>query len=110
MAYASDTEHRRHIDDANTAHLHVVAGDFRARAHDLAPIHQGNFGDIIGNQTVATLDQRQNTLALTDPALASQNHTDTQNIYHAPHLRSARGKHHFQRESRQVDEFHRDQG
>ena len=40
-------EHLRHVDDADAAHFHVVAREFRAGAKHFAPVHQHRFHHIV---------------------------------------------------------------
>ena len=80
---------------ADPANLHVIARNFRTGANDFTAIHQGHLGDIVRYQAVSPLDQRQHALTFANPALASNNHTDTQNIDHAAQLASARREHHL---------------
>src|SRR5207253_1273646 len=79
MSNAFDAEHRGHVDDADAAHFHMVAGNFRAGAYDLPAIDQRYLGDIVGHQAVASFDQSQHTLAFADPALAAQDHSHPEN-------------------------------
>ena len=70
MPDGPDTEHGGDVDDANAAHFHVVAGQGGAGAIDLAPVQQGDLGDVIGHQAVTALDEGQHTFAFADAALA----------------------------------------
>src|SRR5439155_17112681 len=86
LADASDAEHGGDVDDADSAHLHVVAGQFGGCAHEFAAIHEHDLGRIVRHEAVTALDQRQHALALANTALAPKDHADTENIHHAPHL------------------------
>src|SRR2546421_821690 len=69
QADALDTEHCGHVDNANASHFHVVAGDFRTGAHDLASIQKRDFGDVIGDQTIASFDESEHRFAFADSTL-----------------------------------------
>src|SRR5688572_23277317 len=85
-AHTFDAKHRRHVDDADAANLHVVARDLGARAHDFAAIEQHHLGNVVGHQAVAALNERQDRLAFPDATLAANDHTDAKDIDHAPHF------------------------
>src|ERR1043166_9310094 len=67
--HTGDTEDRGHIDDAQAADLHVVARRLGRGSHQLAALQQANACDVVADETVAALQQRQDALALADAAL-----------------------------------------
>src|SRR5262249_34554660 len=71
---ALDAEHGGHVDDADTAHFHVIASDLSAGSHDLAAIEQRHLGHVVRDETVAALDQGQHALAFADAAFAFDDH------------------------------------
>ena len=69
-----------HIDDPDAAQLDKVLGDVRSAADqsvvaDLADLHH-----VVGDQTVAALDQLQGRLALADAALAHDQHALAEHV------------------------------
>src|SRR5581483_4270337 len=109
LADAFDAEHGGDIDDADAADLHVVAGQLRAGADDLAAIDQGHLGDVVGHEAVAALDQGEHAFAFADAALAADDNADAEDVHHAAHLGAMRGEHHFKRQRGEIDELHGDE-
>src|SRR6185437_451540 len=70
-ADAFDAEHGGDVDDADAAHFHVVARQLGAGADDFAAIHERDFGDVVGHQTVAAFNQREDAFAFADAAFAA---------------------------------------
>ncbi len=96
----------RDVDDANAAHLHVVARQFGAGAEHFAAIHQRGLDHVVGHQAVAALDQGQHRLALANAAFAADDGAHAEDVHHAAQFGGAGGEHHFERQGGQVDEFH----
>src|SRR5262249_51564192 len=108
-ANAFDAEHRRHVDDADAANFHVIAGELRAGADHFVSVHERDLGDVVGHKTVTAFDQGEHTFTFADAAFAADDHAYAEDVHHAAHLGAVRGEHHFQRERGQVDELHRDE-
>ena len=69
LFYALHTEQCLHIDDTDAPQLDEMSRDLRGRADELCLVDPADLHHIIGNQTVAPLDEFQRRLALTDTAL-----------------------------------------
>src|ERR1043166_1786991 len=102
-------EHGGDIDDADAAHFHVIASELRARADDLAAIHQRDAGDVVGDEAVTAIDQGEDRFTFADAAFATDDDAHAEDIDHAADLGAARSEQHFQRQGGEVDELHRDQ-
>src|SRR5690242_6848008 len=68
---APDPKNRCDIDDPKTPDLHMVSGQIGRSADEFASLNCPESRDIVAYQTVAALDEAQNTFALTDAAIAS---------------------------------------
>src|SRR4029077_2083094 len=55
-----------HIDNANPAHFHMIAGELRRRGHELAALQHRNPRHIVSYQAVTTFDQSKHTLAFSN--------------------------------------------
>ena len=60
------------VDDADAAHLHVIADHLRRGAHQGVAVDAPDLHGVVGDQPVAALDELQRGLALADAAVAHQ--------------------------------------
>src|SRR5205823_13164874 len=72
----ADPENRRHINDADAAHFHVIARQLGRSRHQLATFERSDASDIVGYQAVPALDQTQHAFAFADSTLAADQHSD----------------------------------
>ena len=103
-----DPENLCYIDNSNSAHFHVIAGELGRRGHELASFQHGNPADIISHQAVATFDQPKHALAFPDPARPANQNADAQNIHHAAEFSDRWRKIHLQSDRGGINELHRD--
>ena len=70
----ADTVHAAHVDDADAAQLDEVADVVGGGAHQGLGGHAANLHRVVGDETVTALNQLHSGLALTDAAVAHQQH------------------------------------
>ena len=78
---ALDTEQGLHVDDADAAKLDKMPGDVRRASHQGIVADTADLHHVIADETVASLDQLQSSLALANAALAHDQNTLAVNIH-----------------------------
>src|SRR5688500_7930075 len=80
LAHRLDAEDPRHVDEPDAADLHVVALQLVAAGDEdvvSAALHDH---DVVGDETMAALDEVEHALGLADPALAHEQQPDAEDV------------------------------
>ena len=72
LPHRAHPEQRRNVDQADAADFHVVRGELMAPTDEHVMPAAGHLHDVVGDQSVPSLDQVEHTLALADSGAAHE--------------------------------------
>ena len=103
-------EHGEDIDNADASDFHMVARGFGRGTNEIAAVGDADLGHIIGHETVAALQEGEDTFAFADATGSADQDADPLNVYHATVLACCRCKILLEEDGGSIDEPHRDHG
>ena len=78
--YRAGTEYTTHVDNSNTAKLHIMANDLGRASNKSHVGYLAYLNGIIGNKTVTALDKLNGGFTFTDTAVSRDEYTLTVNL------------------------------